>query len=231
MTNPSAEEIQKEFDQFVYVTSHDLAAPVRAMSGYASLLKNKYSDQLDEEGNLFLENILKSSKNFQNLMEGLLAYSRLVTKINIIENVDLNKIITEVKNPLSKQITESGAKINHDNFPTISCDENQIRMIFTNLIDNAIKFCQPDKKPEINITVKEQKDSYEFCISDNGIGIEPKYFDQIFVIFRKLHLESKYEGSGVGLALCKKAIQLHNGAIWLESEPDIGSKFYFTLPR
>lgn len=218
--------------QFAYVASHDLREPLRIVKSFSQLFQIKYEDLLDEKGEEYLANIIKSVNRMENLVEDLLSFSRLQTmqdhKFNI---VSLEKIFNIVLKNLEHTIEENNAKIlQKNNFPEISCIRSQIIQLFQNLISNAIKF-NNKKIPKVEISFTEKKFEWKFAIKDNGIGIDEKYFEKIFIAFKRLHSWSDYQGSGIGLSICKQIVENHGGKIWVESKVGEGSTFYFTLNK
>jgi PAS domain S-box-containing protein len=219
----------KDLEQFAYTVSHDLQEPIRMIKGYSQLLHERYLKSLDENARSFLNFIMEGAIRMQQLVSDLLRYSRITTKAVPFEEIDCNKIIRDTIADLKFYIEENDAAINCNNLPVITGDTTQIRQLFQNLIQNAIKF-KGNMKPEIIIEASRKEDEYLFSITDNGIGIEKNSYERIFEIFQRLHEKSKYPGTGVGLAICKKIVERHGGNIWLESEPGKGSTFYFTIP-
>lgn len=220
----------KELEEFTYVASHDLQEPVRTIASFVELFKDTYSDKLDEEGIKWLDFMQGASERSQKLIIDLLEYSRIGKKREFAE-VDLNQLLKDVQTDLKARIVESKAEILVDDLPTIQGLETELRLLFQNLITNGIKFRQKDVDPVIRISYQLKDGNHEFSVQDNGIGIDEKYFDRIFVIFKRLHGKSEYEGTGIGLAHCKKVVELHHGKIWVSSEPGSGSTFHFTIPQ
>jgi signal transduction histidine kinase len=224
------EDLIDELQQFAYVASHDLQEPIRMVRNYVQLLAKRYQGQLDEKAQKYISYVLEGSERMQLLIHDLLRLSRVSSQGEILQATDANQVLSSVLKSLQLLIEEIKAKIEHDPLPVVSADSTQLGQVFQNLISNAIKF-HGDKAPEIKVGVRELAHAYEFFVSDNGIGINKAYFDQIFVIFQRLHTRDKYEGSGIGLALCKKIIDRHGGRIWVESNEGEGSKFFFTLKK
>lgn len=220
----------KELEEFTYVASHDLQEPVRTISSFVGLFKDTYADKLDEEAKQYLDFIDGASKRSQQLIIDLLDYSR-IGKDRKIEPVDLNNVLKNVLTDLTVRIEESEATINVSNLPTIEGQATELRLLFQNLISNAIKFQNKSVPPKINIGVKTSEEEYVFSVSDNGIGIEEKYMNKIFVIFKRLHSKSEFEGTGIGLAHSKKVVELHGGRIWVESKLGEGSVFHIAIPK
>lgn len=219
-----------ELEKFAYIASHDLREPVRSIIGFAQLVQRRNGEQLNAEANEHLDNIINSGHRMYSLVHGLLDYSRITSdgrtfKLNRLDDI-LKKVVADVKTAA----TEADAEIYVDALPEINCDELQIRQLFQNLVSNAIKFRSADRKPSIHVSADQQNGKLIFKIKDNGIGLDMKYAQQIFQIFSRLHTIDKYQGSGIGLALCKKIIERHNGNIWVESQPNVGTTFFFTLP-
>lgn len=219
-----------ELEKFAYIASHDLREPVRSIVGFAQLIQKRASVQNDAESKEFLQNIIDSAQRMNTLIHGLLDYSRITSTGKGFKAINLNEVLQKVLSDLQATIEESGATIQSDNLPEIQCDDLQLRQLFQNLISNSIKFRQINQPPHIQITVEKQNNHWLFTITDNGIGFDMKYKEKVFQIFSRLHTSDKYQGSGIGLSLCKRIIERHNGEIWLNSEPGRGTSFYFTLP-
>ena len=220
----------RELEQFNFIASHDLQEPLMSLIGYSEVLKEEYFEQLDEEGKLFLDFICNSAKRMRSLIAGLLEYNSIV-KNKETEICDFNVLISEVLDDLHSSIVSRRAIVTYDNLPTIKCFPVFCRQLFQNLISNAIKFSKKSTRSKINISVKETRDKWIFAVKDNGIGIEEKYFEQIFIIFRRINNISEYQGNGIGLSHCKKIVEIHDGEIWVHATPNIGSTFYFTINK
>lgn len=222
-------EKNKELEQFAYIASHDLQEPLRTVTSFAGLLEEEYSDKLDGNASQYLEFITQASKRMSELVKGLLDYSRIGKgREKVI--VDCNEVVNDIQQDLSVIITETKAKIKVENLPTICAYNTELRLLFQNLISNAIKFRKKDQVSVVKISAKKKKDHYHFLIEDNGIGIANEHLEKIFIIFQRLHNKHEYDGSGIGLAHCRKIIALHEGEIWVESELERGSNFHFTIP-
>jgi two-component system, sensor histidine kinase and response regulator len=219
-----------ELEQFAYIASHDLQEPLRTVSSFAQLLEKGYKNKLDERGDLFLKNILQSSERMRTLISGLLEYSRIGSEKNKSET-DCNELLKELLNDLSLIIEENNAKVAVHPLPTLPVYKNELKQLFQNLITNALKFQQKNNTPQIEIGAEEQLNYWKFYVKDNGIGIEPEYHQKVFIIFQRLHSRTEFEGSGIGLAHCKKIAELHEGKIWVESDLNKGSTFYFTITK
>jgi PAS domain S-box-containing protein len=218
----------KELENFAYIASHDLQEPLRMVSCFTQLLSQQYQSILDDRAREYIYFAVEGSNRMYELLNGLLAYSRIHTKGKIFSQVDTNSVISDVTKNLSLKIKERNATIRVKNLPVIYADGTQMIQLFQNLISNALKFSP--ENPRITISSKFDKDEYCFSVKDNGLGIESQYFDKIFKIFQRLQPREKYEGTGIGLAICKRIVERHGGRIWLESEPEKGSTFYFTIP-
>lgn len=223
----------RELEQYAYVTSHDLKQPIRTINGFANLLKRdlEKKEVLDKENAEFLHLIIKSSNNMQRLVTDLLAYAKLSSgQENLFEKLPLDEVLDNVLTNLQNQIDSNEVNIERTPLPTLKVLPVKIHQVFQNIISNAIKF----KKKQAPLTIKirsQQKGAFwEFSIEDNGIGIEKKHQENIFTLFRKLHSEAEYAGSGIGLSTCQRIIDMHQGNIWVESEKGKGTKFIFTLP-
>jgi len=219
----------KELQQFAFVASHDLQEPLRMVSSYTQLLAKRYKGRFDSDADDFIAYAVDGSNRMRELINKLLAYSRVDTHGNPFVLINCEAILDSVLVNLKVAIERSGAVITRDFLPTVMGDEVQIGRLFQNLIDNAIKF-RGKKPPHIHISAKQRKNEWLFSISDNGIGIDPKYNKRVFIIFQRLYSRVEYPGSGVGLAICKKIVEHHGGYIWLKSQPGKGTTFYFTIP-
>lgn len=219
----------QDLEQFAYVASHDLQEPLRKISSYLQLIEHRYSDKLDEDGKEFIGFAVDGATRMKRLINDLLTYSRVQRSKEEFQPVQLQQVIATVLENLELPIEESGAEITYDELPEVFGSKSQMVQLFQNLISNAIKFCG-ENLPHVHIGVEKAGSQWQFWVKDNGIGIDPKYFDRIFVIFQRLHSRREYSGTGIGLAICKKIIENHDGHIWVESEAGKGTTFYFTLP-
>jgi hypothetical protein len=217
-----------ELEQFAYVASHDLQEPLRMVASYVQLLERRYKDKLDQDALDFIGYAVDGAGRMKVLINDLLSFSRVQTQGKPFENIKTEDALKEVTNNLKYLIEESGAVITHVPLPEIHADKGQIEQLLQNLISNAIKYCN-DEPPRIDISVNQANEEWVFSITDNGIGIDPQFFDRIFIIFQRLHGKDAYSGTGIGLAICKKIVERHGGKIWVESEPGKGATFYFTL--
>lgn len=218
-----------ELERFAYVASHDLREPLRMVTSYTQLLKKRYAGQLDSDADEFIEYAVDGAARMESLIEDLLAFSRVGSQGAAFARADLEETLALTLRGLEVALAESGAEVTSDPMPTLICDRTQVAQVFQNLIANAIKF-HGEAPPRIHIGVVQGEDEWVFSVSDNGIGIEPEYFDRIFVIFQRLHTRHDYVGSGMGLAICKRIVERHRGRIWVESKPGEGATFYFSLP-
>jgi PAS domain S-box-containing protein len=219
-----------ELEQFAYVASHDLQEPLRMVSSYTQLLGRRYGEKFDADAKEFMGYIVDGAARMKQLIEDLLAYSRVGTKGKDFRAVELDRALRRALGNLKAAIDESGARVTHDPLPTLPADEVQLAQLFQNLIGNALKF-RADAAPRIRVQVSEKDKFFEFAVRDNGIGIEPQYFERIFMVFQRLHNKGEYPGTGIGLAICKKVVERHGGQIRVESRPGEGSAFIFTLPK
>ena len=219
-----------ELEQFAYVASHDLQEPLRMVGSYLQLIASRYHDKLDADANQFIEFAVDGAKRMQALINDLLTYSRIGTRVEPFASVDCTALLKTVLRSLQVAIEESAAQISCDPLPSVIGDATQLAQLFQNLIANAIKF-RRSQAPAIHIGVEEKNGAWQFSVQDNGIGIAPEYFDRIFVLFQRLHGRAAYPGTGMGLAICKKIVERHGGTIWLKSEAGSGSTFFFIIPR
>jgi PAS domain S-box-containing protein len=218
----------EDLEQFAYIASHDLQEPLRMVASYTELLAQRYQGKLDERADKYIYYAVDGAKRMQGLLAALLAYSRVGSQGKPLAPVSAEVVVKGVVQMLGGQIRRAGASVRVGPLPTVQADEGQLAQLFQNLIGNALKF-RGEAQPVVEISATPLNDRWQFAVKDNGIGIESQHMARIFGIFQRLHERDKYEGSGVGLAIAKRILQRHGGQIWLESEPQIGSTFFFTL--
>jgi two-component system, chemotaxis family, CheB/CheR fusion protein len=225
-------ESNAELERFAYVASHDLQEPLRMVTSFLQLIEKRYKEKLDKKAHEYIHFAVDGAERMKRLILDLLEYSRVNSSQHEVEAVDLNAIMKEVSLTYNSILKETGGKIkiHKEQLPVVNGSKTQILQLFQNIVGNAIKY-RSDQAPRINITYNNDDPFYQFAISDNGIGIDPRFFHKIFIIFQRLHNREQYSGTGIGLAICKKIVDKHGGKIWLESEPGKGSTFYFTLPK
>lgn len=217
-----------ELEQFAYVASHDLQEPLRMISSFLQLLKRRYEDQLDSDAHEFIDFAVDGAVRMQDLITDLLVYSRVTTKGKEFKDVKMEEVLDQVRMNLKLSIEENETVITHDPLPVITADYPQMVQLLQNLIGNAIKY-RSEENPRIHVTA-QTGNHWLFAVEDNGIGMDLKYADRIFMIFKRLHTTDQYEGTGIGLAITKRIVERHGGHIWVESELGAGSTFYFTIP-
>lgn len=222
-----------ELEEFSRLASHDMREPLRTIGGFSSLVKTKYGPEIDERGNLFLDHISNGVNRMDNLLEDLSNYSMIDHSNENLSDIDLDKVLLDVKNDLRNQIEKTGAEILNDDLPTITAKASHMRQLFQNLITNGIKFQahESQKMPKVNITCRTEDDFHNLTFSDNGIGIKNEYLDQIFLRFKRLHSKDKYEGTGLGLATCKRIVEYYNGKISIESKVGEGTQITVQFMR
>ena len=219
----------EELEQFAYVSSHDLQEPLRMITSYLQLLQKRYQGHIDDKADKYINFAVDGASRMQNLIIGLLEYSRVGTEDDEPGSIDCEFILNKVLSDIKAVIKENNATISHDSLPEVIADSTQMIQVFQNLILNGIKF-HSEQAPKIHIAVEKKESEWIFSVQDNGIGIDPQYSERIFEIFKRLNSRDRYPGTGIGLAICKKIVERHGGRIWVESELGKGSTFYFTLP-
>jgi light-regulated signal transduction histidine kinase (bacteriophytochrome) len=229
-TTARLERSNQELQQFATVASHDLREPLRVVSGFADLLKRRHGDQLGADGGRFIEAITSGVARMDEMIEDLLAYARAGRVDQPVEPVDANVVVTDVLSGLQRVIDERGAQIEVESLPIVNGNPAALRQLFQNLIANAVKFVERGP-PRVRIWAAEVPEGWRFTIRDNGIGIDPANAERIFGMFTRLHGSDRYDGTGVGLAVCQRIVDVHGGRIWVEPAPGGGSQFMFTIAR
>ncbi len=221
----------KELEQFAYIASHDLQEPLRMVTSFLTQLKKKYDHKLDDKAQQYIYFAHDGATRMRQIILDLLEYSRVGRVSHKVTAVNLENLVSEVLSLQKKSIEEKNAKIEIGTLPNLKVEEPVLRQLFSNLIGNALKYYSKERQPEIKISSLEKEKHWEFKISDNGIGIEEEFKEQIFIIFQRLHQRDEYEGTGIGLAICKKIVDNFGGKIWVDSRLGEGSSFYFTIPK
>ena len=221
----------EQMESFAYMVSHDLKEPARMVNNFMQLLEKKYAAQLDEKAKKYIHFATDGAKRMTVLIDDLLAFARVNNETNTDEEVDTNHLLNEVIAYLKGVIEEKNANIVHGKLPVILASATEIKLLFRNLISNALKYQSANKQPIVEISCEENKTNWQFVVKDNGIGIDSKNLETVFRLFKRLHSNEAYTGTGMGLAICKKIVENHGGNIWIESEEGKGSKFYFTISK
>lgn len=224
------ERSNRDLEQFAYSVSHDLQAPLRTIASYCQLLQRRYAGQLDADADEFLEGSVEGARRMKRLLDDLLTFSRITTDTRPFSETDCNVVVSEVRNNLELQIRETGAELTCDQLPVVVGDRSQLMQLFQNLIGNAIAY-RSDLPPRVHISSEALPNEWVFCVKDNGVGIEPRQHERVFQVFQRLFAEHERPGSGIGLSICKRIVERHEGRMWLTSEPGKGSEFYFTIAR
>jgi light-regulated signal transduction histidine kinase (bacteriophytochrome) len=212
------------------VASHDLQEPLRKVASFCQLLQQRYGGQLDERADQYIGFAVDGARRMQALINDLLAFSRVGRADRPHAPVDCNALLERARDDLSAAIEASGAAVEAGPLPTVEGDASLLRLVFQNLLGNAIKF-RGEAPPRVRVDATREDGEWRFSVADNGIGIDPEYAERIFIIFQRLHPRSSYEGTGIGLAMCRKIVEYHGGRMWLDTaNGDAGSRFCFTLP-
>ncbi|ELZ03901.1 sensor histidine kinase [Natrialba asiatica] len=225
------EASNQSLEQFAYAASHDLQEPLRMVSSYLQLIEQRYGDTFDEDGEEFLEFAIDGADRMRSMIDALLEYSRIDTEGDPLTPTELDGVLADVRQDLRMMIDEHEASIEAGSLPRVQGDADQLRQLFQNLLSNAIEY-SGEERPEITITVEknEEESEWKLSVHDEGIGIDPDDQERIFEVFQRLHSHEERSGTGIGLALCKRIVERHDGRIWVESELDEGATFSFTLP-
>ncbi|MBD0331246.1 MAG: PAS domain-containing protein [Chitinophagaceae bacterium] len=219
-----------ELERFAHVASHDLQEPLRKVSNFLQLLEAKYKDKIDETANAYINSAVNGARQMRKLIQDLLEYSHVTAAKDHLEPTDMNEVVEKVMKTLEWQIEEAQADVEFDELPVLHANKTQMIQLMQNLVSNALKY-RSEKNPQVKLHVYDKGDYWQFSVNDNGIGIDPKFREHVFVIFQRLHNKNEYPGSGVGLSICKKIVEQHGGRIWVESQPGQGSTFYFTISK
>jgi light-regulated signal transduction histidine kinase (bacteriophytochrome) len=222
-------EANADLEQFAYSVSHDLQEPIRTISIYSELVTRSYGDTIDGRGQEYLRFIRAGASRLDVLVQDLLAYTQAANLQASVEDTDAMEVLSEALLNLEPKMSENGGKVVAGPLPVVKVHKSHLQQIFQNLIGNALKY-HGSAPPVIEITAKRQDGRWLFAVRDNGIGIDPQYHQNIFGMFKRLHSGQEFSGTGMGLAICQRIVERHNGKIWVESEPGKGSTFYFTLP-
>ena len=228
-TATELERSNADLEQFAYIASHDLQEPLRMVASYTQLLARRYRGQLDSDADTFIAFAVSGAERMQTLIRDLLAYSRVGPRGSTFAPTSLDEVFDTAVANLRATIEESGAKVTRGPLPTLSGDASQLTQLFQNLIGNALKF-RREVEPRVHVAAEVGDEVTTFSVSDNGIGIEPGYLERIFEVFQRLHTRGNYPGNGIGLAICRRITEHHQGRIWVESEPGAGTRFYFAIP-
>jgi light-regulated signal transduction histidine kinase (bacteriophytochrome) len=231
-SNRALDASNLELQQFAYVASHDLKAPLRSISGFLQLIRCRYKGQLDAQADEWIDLTVGSAEQLKTLIEALLSYSRVESRARAFAEVSLSEVLDDALVMLDASILDSGARIESEALPVVTADGTQLVQLMQNLIGNAIKY-QRSEPPRIRVSAEDCGHEWKVAVRDNGIGIDPKQHERIFEIFRRLHTEHAYPGTGIGLAVCRRVVLRHGGTIWVESSGAVGegSTFFFTLPK
>ncbi len=229
-SNAELQRLNEDLNQFAYSASHDLQEPLRMVAIYSQMLERKYKGQLSGDANEYIEQIVQGARHMDMLLKDLLAYAQTVNiSLENVQPVDGGLVLERALSNLSAAVAESNAAVTYDALPQVRVQEVHLLQLFQNLIGNAIKY-RSDEPPHVHVSAKREGRGCAFAVSDNGIGIPSEYKDQVFRMFKRLHTSSKYEGTGMGLAICHRIVERYGGRIWVESDLGKGSTFWFTLP-
>jgi light-regulated signal transduction histidine kinase (bacteriophytochrome) len=230
VSNEKLGRSNRELEQFAYVASHDLQEPLRTIASYTELLARRYHGRLDERADQYIAFTTSATTRMKSLIQDLLAYSRVRQGGRAPTAVDTQEIVAGVVEDLAAQVSASGGRVVVGALPTVQGNADLLRQVFLNVIGNALKFRAEGRAPVVEVRASRRGRGWIFSVQDNGIGIEPQYHDRIFGVFQRLHGQDEYDGSGIGLAVTRSAIEQHGGAVWVESRPGQGSTFHFSVP-
>lgn len=222
-------ESNEELEQFAYAASHDLQEPLRMVTSYLELIENRYSDALDEDGQEFIDFAVDGADRMRDMIEGLLEYSRVDTRGDALESVELDAVLEDVREDLQVKIEQTDAEIVTEALPRVEGDSDQLRQVFQNLLDNAIEY-SGEESPQVRVSAERAGDEWTVSVRDEGVGIDPADADRVFDVFQSLHTQEEAAGTGIGLALCERIVERHGGDVWVESDPGEGTTFSCTLP-
>ncbi|HET6516280.1 MAG TPA: ATP-binding protein [Thermodesulfovibrionales bacterium] len=217
----------KDLEQFANIVSHDIRAPLRSIKSFSEILANDYRGIMDEDAGKMLDRIIRGAVRMEQMVNAILSFCKVGKSIETVD-LDFESILVQAMENLQVVIEEKRAIITHDPLPRVMADQTQMILLLQNLLGNAVKFSKGT--PQVHVSAVRHGSEWIFSVKDNGIGIDRKQFDRLFVLFQRLHTEEEYPGTGLGLAMCKKIVEGHGGRIWVESEPGKGSQFYFTIP-
>jgi light-regulated signal transduction histidine kinase (bacteriophytochrome) len=220
----------QELERFTSIASHDLQEPLRTIGNMSLLIRDKYYEDFDDKGKKILDYISSAASRMTNLIKGLLDFSRIGNKREI-QNVNCQELISTISEDFYSVLKSEKGKIQYHELPHVKGNPLELRILFQNLISNGLKFRKKDTPPVIKISVEEKNTHFKFCVKDNGIGVDKMHHEKIFLIFQRLHSLEEFEGTGLGLAYCRKIVELHGGKIWLDSQKGEGTSFYFTLDK
>ena len=226
--NEALERSNMELKQFAYIASHDLQTPLRGISGFAQLLQEDYHGRLDEQADTYIERIVVEVNRLKTLISDLLTYSRVESRARPFELIDLGRVFDDVVTMLEPSIADARGEVTCGALPTVAGDASQLAHLLQNLIENSLKY-HGHEPPRVHVSAESDGDAWIIAVRDNGIGIDGKHHERVFEIFRRLHTQEQYPGTGIGLAVCRRIVTRHGGRIWIESVAGRGSRFFFTL--
>jgi len=228
-TQSKLKKTNEELEQFAYAASHDMREPLRMITNYMQMVQRKLHGKIDDKINQYLHFAADGGLRMQKIIDDILTYTKINRDESAHENIDISNLLIEVNKNLEVLIKQHRAKIEYGSLPILKGNKNQLLRLFQNLIENSIKF-RKKENPNIKIIAQKNNNNWLFSIRDNGIGMNKEYLDSIFLVFKRINRKSEYPGSGIGLSQCKKIVESHDGNIWVESEPEKGSTFFFTIP-